>query len=106
MNARRRLSWAAVWLAIVLVAIKADYLGAPAAPAPHAAWDYLRDLAAVSFVDVLYAASLWASGVTALALARDRPRDAAIAFAAVAAGTMSCSTRWPACSSSASSAGS
>ena len=26
------------------------------APTPHAAWDYVRDLAAVSFVDVLFAA--------------------------------------------------
>src|SRR5260221_11882117 len=74
MPPRRSLFWSAAWLAAVLVAIKADYLGAPAAPTPHAAWDYLRDLAAVSFVDVLYAASLWVSGVTALALPGDRPR--------------------------------
>ena len=65
MREHRRVFWAAVWLAIVLLAIKAYYLGAPAAATPHAAWDYLRDLAAVSFVDVLFAAA---------AVGRRRPR--------------------------------
>ena len=54
--------WAAVWLAILLVAIKAFYLGTPASATPHAAADYVRDLAAVSFVDVLFAAMLWICG--------------------------------------------
>jgi lipoteichoic acid synthase len=91
MNANRRLFWAAVWLAVVFVGVKGFYLGAPAAPTPHAAWDYLRDLSAVTFVDVLCAASFWISGRTALLLARDRPRATrAIAVAAVAAGAASC----------------
>ena len=91
MNERRRLSWAAVWLAVVFVAIKAYYLGAPAAPAPRAAWDYLRDLAAVSFVDVLFAALLWVAGALALLTATDRPRLArAISAAAVAIAAFSC----------------
>ena len=45
MMARRRLFWASAWLAVLCVAIKAYYLGAPAAPTPRAAWDYIRDLA-------------------------------------------------------------
>ena len=91
MNAHRRLFWAAIWLAAVLVGIKAYYLGAPAAPTPRAAWDYLRDLAAVSFVDVLCAALFWVSGGAALILAGDRPRVArAVTLAAAAAGTAFC----------------
>lgn len=82
MNPTRRLSWAAVWLAAAFVAIKAFYLGAPAAPDARAAWDYIRDLTAVSFVDVLFAAVLWACGSLALRLAGERPR-AARAIAAV-----------------------
>ncbi len=74
MKARRRLFWAAVWLATVLVAIKAFYLGTPAGPTPVAAWDYVRDLAAVSFADVLFAAVLWVGGRAAVLLSGDRPR--------------------------------
>jgi lipoteichoic acid synthase len=72
MQQRRRLFWAAVWLAAILVAIKGYYLGGPVAPTPRGAWDFVRDLAAVSFVDVLFAASLWALGRTALALSKRR----------------------------------
>ena len=91
MNPARRVFWAAVWLAAAFVAIKAFYLGAPAAFTPHAAWDYIRDLAAVSFVDTLCAALLWASGGAALRAAGDRPRAArAIALVVVAAGAVSC----------------
>lgn len=91
MNAGRRLFWAAVWLAAVFVAIKAYHLGTPAVSTPRAAWDYLRDLAAVSFVDVLSAAVLWASGVAALALIGVRPRAArAVGIASLGCGAFCC----------------
>src|SRR4051794_904882 len=87
----RRLSWAAVWLAIAFVAIKAFYLGGPVAANSHAVWDFVRDLAAVSFVDVLFAAMLWVCGNAALAVAGDRPRvRAMLANAIVAAAALSC----------------
>ena len=59
--------WAAIWLAIVLVAIKAYYLGIPASLALADSGNYLRSLAAISYVDVLFAAVIWAG-------TRDRPR--------------------------------
>jgi arylsulfatase A-like enzyme len=74
MREHRRLYWTASWLAIVLVAVKAFYLGAPAERTVHAMWDYVQDLTAVSFVDVLYAAVLWIAGTSALLLAGQRPR--------------------------------
>ena len=75
----------------MFVAVKAYYLGAPAAATPHAAWDYVRDLAAVSFVDVLFAAVFWIAGTAALRLAGDRRRlRAAIAVAAAIAAAASC----------------
>jgi arylsulfatase A-like enzyme len=92
MREHRRLFWAAAWLAVVFVAVKAVYLGTPAAPTPHAVWDYVRDLAAVSFVDVLFAAVLWIGGNVALLLAGDRARAArAVAFAVTAVAAVSCS---------------
>ena len=91
MNPTRRLFWAAVWLAVALVAIKGVYLGAPAAATPHAAWDYVRDLTAVSFVDVLFAAVLWSSGSLALYVAGGRPRAArAVVLTVTAVGALSC----------------
>ncbi|MGH9144289.1 MAG: sulfatase family protein [Vicinamibacterales bacterium] len=88
---RRRLYWTAAWLAVVLVAVKAHYLGAPAAPTLHAAWDYVCDLTATSFVDVVYAATLWVGGTIALSLAGERPRlRFAIAAIMAAAAAMSC----------------
>ncbi len=74
MHHRRRLFWAAVWLAAVLVAIKGYYLGGPVAPTARAVWDFVRDLAAVSFVDVLFATLVWIAGTAALVAAKDRPR--------------------------------
>ena len=74
MREHRRMYWTASWLAIVLVAVKAFYLGRPAGPTVHAMWDYVNDLTAVSFVDVLYAAVLWIAGTGALLLAGQRPR--------------------------------
>ena len=90
MREHRRVFWAAAWLAIVLLAIKAFYLGTPAAATPHAAWDYLRDLAAVSFVDALFAAVLWVTATAALLLAGDRPRVARmVAIVAMLCGAIS-----------------
>lgn len=86
--------WAAVWLAIVLVAIKAYYLGIPATLAFADFGNYLRSLAAISYVDVLFAAICWAAARAILALAgepRERSRVASaisvafVAFAAFAA---------------------
>jgi hypothetical protein len=74
MREHRRLYWTASWLAIVLVAVKAFYLGTPAERTVHAMWDYVNDLTAVSFVDLLYAAVLWIAGTSALLLAGQRPR--------------------------------
>ena len=47
MREHRRLFWAAAWLAVVFVAVKAVYLGPPAAATPRSVRDYVRDLAAV-----------------------------------------------------------
>ena len=97
LQSTRRVFWAAVWLAIVLVAIKAYYLGIPAALAFTDFGNYLRSLAAISYVDVLFAAISWAAARAILALAGDpgepgdRNRMAAaisivfVAFAAFAA---------------------
>ena len=109
MREHRRLFWTAAWLAVVLVAIKAYYLGAPAAPTLHAAWDYVRDLAAVSFVDVLFAARAVGlrpprrCGSPAIGPASDR---AIVVVVAAVGGGVRASTRWPASSSSACSAAS
>ena len=72
MRETRRLFWAAVWLAIALIAVKAFYLGVPAERTPTGGWDYLRDLAAISFVDVLLAGGVWACGRAALRISGDR----------------------------------
>jgi arylsulfatase A-like enzyme len=91
MSEYRRLAWAASWLAVMFVAVKASYLGVPAAATPRAVWDYGRDLAAVSFVDVLFAAILWAVGRAALVLAGARPRlRLAIAIVVMAVAALSC----------------
>ncbi len=74
MREHRRLYWTASWLAIVLVAVKAFYLGTSAGLTFAAVRDYVNDLTAVSFVDVLYAAVLWIIGTGMLLLAGNRPR--------------------------------
>ena len=84
----RRLFWAAFWLAIVLVAVKAYYLGVPAARAVTDAGSYLRSLAAISYVDVLFAAVVWAVGRATLAVVarwRLASRVVTVAFMAFAA---------------------
>ena len=55
--ATRDLFWTTVWLAFVLVAVKASYLGVPGALG-----QYLRSLAAISYVDVVFAAVIWTAG--------------------------------------------
>ena len=91
MRENRRLAWSAAWLAIVFVAVKANYLGAPAAATPRAVWDYGRDLAAISFIDVLLAAMLWGCGRAALALSGGRSRvRQAIGVAVIGLAAVSC----------------
>jgi hypothetical protein len=80
-GAIRRLFWAAAWLAIVLIAVKAYYLGVPAAITLSSGQDYLRSLAAISYVDVIFAAILWAGGRVVLALAANRRWAAAVVTA-------------------------
>src|SRR5437667_3796518 len=91
MRETRRIFWATVWLAIALVAVKAFYLGVPAERTPTGGWDYLRDLAAISFVDVLFAAGVWACGRIALRISGDR-RGAtqAVTVAVLAFAAFSC----------------
>jgi len=87
-NAVRRLFWAAVWLAVVLVAIKSYYLGLPEAFVLTGLTGYVRSLAAISYADVLFVAGFWASVRVAIVFARRRPRAARIfplAFAAASA---------------------
>jgi arylsulfatase A-like enzyme len=68
----RCLFWAAIWLAAALILVKAYFLGLPAAVTWADGRTYLRSLAAISYVDVLFAAVLWAAGRSALALAGRR----------------------------------
>jgi hypothetical protein len=91
MREHRRLFWATAWLAVVFVAVKGLHLGAPAAATPRAVWDHVRDLAAVSFVDVLFAVLLWIGGTTALLLAGHRARASrAVCVVATAVAAVSC----------------
>lgn len=68
MSATRWLFWAALWLALLLVAVKASYLGVP-----H--WSlnelqtYIQSLAAISYDDVLFAGIVWACARIALVAA-------------------------------------
>ena len=88
-GANRRLFWAAAWLALMLIAIKAYPLGVPGAITLTAGLDYLRSLAAISYVDVLFSAIVWAGGRAVLALTANLRWPAAVvtvsftAFAAV-----------------------
>jgi lipoteichoic acid synthase len=91
MGESRRLFWAAVWLAIALIAVKAYYLGVPADRTLTGALDYLRSLAAISFVDTLFAAGVWACGRTALRVSGDRRGTTqAVAIAVLAFSAVSC----------------
>ena len=89
--ANRRLLWAAVWLAIVFVAVKAYHLGIPPIGALADAQDYVRSLAAISYVDVLFAAAVWGCGRGLLAFAADRRWAARIVTVGVVSfGALSC----------------
>jgi arylsulfatase A-like enzyme len=86
-----RLFWAAVWLAIALIAVKAYYLGVPAALTLTGGRDYVLDLAAISFVDALFAGSVWACGRAALRLAGGRrAATRAVIVAVLAFSALSC----------------
>ena len=88
--ANRRLFWAAVWLAIVLIAVKAHYLGIPPIGVPAGAQDYVRSLAAISYVE-LFAAIVWACGRGLLTFAADqRWAVRAVVVVIVSFGAMSC----------------
>jgi hypothetical protein len=105
-RAKRRVFWAAVWLAIVLVAIKAYYLGVPATLAFTDFGNYFRSLAAISYVDVVFAAICWASARAILALTVYRRRiGSAVSIVFVGLRRLRRFTRWRASSSSESSAG-
>lgn len=76
-DASDRLFWAIVWLAVGLVGVKAYYLGLPAWSV--SAWrDYLRDLMAITYEDVLFAAVIWVMGRVAVALLAGHPRIARV----------------------------
>jgi arylsulfatase A-like enzyme len=62
-----------VWLAVGLVGVKAYYLGLPAGEV--SAWrDFLRDLMAITYVDILFVAVIWAFGYAVVAILGGHPR--------------------------------
>ncbi len=72
----RVVCWSAVWLAVALIAVKAYYLGLPSTLTTADAQDYMRSLAAISYVDVLFAAAAWICARALVAVARKRRRIA------------------------------
>src|SRR5262245_7848783 len=70
----------AVLLACTLVAVKAYYLGPPAAWS--SAGQYARALTATSSLDVVFALVLWAAGVTAVLATWRAPRLRRVVLAA------------------------
>src|SRR5215510_2789584 len=67
-TADRRVFWGVVWLAVILVATKAYYLGLPS---PHGFADgieYVRSLAAISYTDLWFAVGFWALARLIMAL--------------------------------------
>src|SRR5262245_18756535 len=71
--AGRRLFWGAVWLAAILIATKAYYLGVPR---PHGLADfidYVRSLAAISYADLWFVAGFWAVARAVVTLLRPWP---------------------------------
>ena len=81
-----RLRWSALLLGVSLVVIKAYHLGVPPR---DGLLEYLRSLAAISYVDVLFAAVCWAAARLVLLIVRRRPfagrvvSGAFVAFAAL-----------------------
>src|SRR5439155_18463914 len=84
----RRLFWAAVWLAVVLIATKGYYLGLPSPIAVGALVIYGRSLAAISYGDVMFVVGIWAGVRAVIALIGSRPlavRAVSTAFVGVSA---------------------
>ena len=82
---------ATVGLSLVFVGLKAFYLGRP----PRADWTsvltHARGIAAISFLDVVFAASWCAAALAALVLLGDRPRVArTIAWTFLIASSLAC----------------
>ena len=75
----RHVARAGASLAFVLVAVKATFLGMPAALTTVGAWEYLRALAAISYADVLFAGIVWMSARVLLWAASDRRAVVAVA---------------------------
>lgn len=73
-TAARRLFWSAAWLAALLVAIKAYYLGLPPALTVDGIQLYVRSLAAISYVDVLVTAVIWMVARTVVVALSPWPR--------------------------------
>lgn len=84
----RYVFWAAVWLAIALVAIKAYFLGAMIRVEGQL---HLRSLAAISYRDVAFVSGLWACArLLILAVRRWHTASAAASFAFVALAAFFC----------------
>jgi arylsulfatase A-like enzyme len=86
MNApKQRLFWGAVWLAVVLIAAKAFYLGLPSHGFGHLV-EYSRSLAAISYADLWFVAGSWTIARVLLIGLGQRPRAVkafSIAFTAI-----------------------
>ena len=83
--ANRRLSWGAVWLAVILIGAKAFYLGLPRPAGVTDALDYVRSLAAISFADLWFVAGLWTLARLLIATLARRPRATQLFSAAFVA---------------------
>jgi lipoteichoic acid synthase len=74
----RRLAWAAVSLAVLLIVIKACYLGLPRVGGLA---DYVRGVVAISYGDVMFVVACWLVGRAMLGMAGERPRPGGIVVA-------------------------
>jgi phosphoglycerol transferase MdoB-like AlkP superfamily enzyme len=85
LTAVRRLFWAALTLAVLLVAIKAVHLGRPGAGGIAT---YLFSVAAISYADVVFVAIIWTAARSCLMIGRCSPfllRAVSMMFVAFAA---------------------
>src|SRR4051812_9838335 len=69
----RRVFWAALWLSVMLVALKAYYLGSTTF-ALVGGREFFRWTAAISYADVLFAAVLWVGARAILTLTPTRAK--------------------------------
>jgi arylsulfatase A-like enzyme len=84
-------AWAGVWLGVVVVGVKAFYLGLPDSFSAAAAFDTVRSIAAISYVDVLFAAAVWGCGRLLLALCwRRRWAERIVCALVIAFSAISC----------------